>query len=305
MNGLPITELTDALLVSYRQHGGINHVDGANLPSRGAVVDITLDLLRLLFPGFFDDAVVHATELKADTVLRMDSVAGRLEDEICKSLGCLEPDRSTMEHRSRARALVGEFLRRLPSIRALLQTDVEAAFQGDPAARSREEIITSYPFIEAVAVQRLAHELHRQGVPLLPRMMTEWAHGRTGIDIHPGASIGSHFFIDHGTGTVIGETCILGNHVKVFHGVTLGATSTSGGQALRGRKRHPTIEDHVTIYSGAVILGGETVIGRNSTIGGNVFLLHSIPPDSTVVMEETRVRVLPKRGRATDLDYQI
>lgn len=305
MNGLPITELTDALLVSYRQHGGINHVDGANLPSRGAVVDITLDLLRLLFPGFFDDAVVHASEIKADTVLRMDSVAGRLEDEVCKSLGCTDSDRSTVEHRARSRALVGEFLRRLPSIRALLQTDVEAAFQGDPAARSREEIITAYPFIEAVAVQRLAHELHRQGVPLLPRMMTEWAHGRTGIDIHPGASIGSHFFIDHGTGTVIGETCILGNHVKVFHGVTLGATSTSGGQALRGRKRHPTIEDHVTIYSGAVILGGETVIGRNSTIGGNVFLLHSIPPDSTVVMEETRVRVLPKRGRATDLDYQI
>lgn len=305
MNELPITELTDALLVSYRQHGGINHVDGANLPSRGAVVDITLELLRLLFPGFFDDAVVHASELKADTVLRMDSVAGRLEDEICKSLACTDSDRSTVEHRARSRALVGEFLRRLPFIRALLQTDVEAAFQGDPAARSREEIITAYPFIEAVAVQRLAHELHRQGVPLLPRMMTEWAHGRTGIDIHPGASIGSHFFIDHGTGTVIGESCILGNHVKIFHGVTLGATSTSGGQALRGRKRHPTIEDHVTIYSGAVILGGETIIGRNSTIGGNVFLLQSVPPDSTVVMEETRVRVLPKRGRTADLDYQI
>ncbi|MFM8418861.1 MAG: serine O-acetyltransferase EpsC [Verrucomicrobiota bacterium] len=305
MNDLPVTELTDALLVSYRQHGGINHVDGANLPSRGAVVDITLDLLRLLFPGFFDDAVVHASELKADTALRVDSVAGRLEDEVCKSLGCTDSGRSTVEHRARSRALVGDFLRRLPSIRALLQTDVEAAFQGDPAARSREEIITAYPFIEAVAVQRLAHELHRQGVPLLPRMMTEWAHGRTGIDIHPGASIGSHFFIDHGTGTVIGETCVLGNHVKVFHGVTLGATSTSGGQALRGRKRHPTIEDHVTIYSGAVILGGETVIGRNSTIGGNVFLLQSVPPDSTVVMEETRVRVLPKRGRTSDFDYQI
>lgn len=305
MNDLPVTELTDALLVSYRQHGGINHVDGANLPSRGAVVDITLDLLRLLFPGFFDDAVVHASELKADTALRVDSVAGRLEDEVCKSLGCTDSQRSTVEHRARSRALVGDFLRRLPSIRALLQTDVEAAFQGDPAARSREEIITAYPFIEAVAVQRLAHELHRQGVPLLPRMMTEWAHGRTGIDIHPGASIGSHFFIDHGTGTVIGETCVLGNHVKVFHGVTLGATSTSGGQALRGRKRHPTIEDHVTIYSGAVILGGETVIGRNSTIGGNVFLLQSVPPDSTVVMEETRVRVLPKRGRTSDFDYQI
>ncbi len=305
VNGLPITELTDALLVSYRQHGGINHVDGANLPSRGAVVEITRELLRLMFPGFFDDAVVHAAELKADTVLRMDSVAGRLEDEVCKSLRCFDAGHSATEDRARARALAGAFLRRLPAVRALLQTDVEAAFHGDPAARNREEIITSYPFIEAVAVQRLAHELHLQGVPLLPRMMTEWAHGRTGIDIHPGASMGSHFFIDHGTGTVIGETCVIGNHVKVFHGVTLGATSTSGGQALRGKKRHPTIEDHVTIYSGAVILGGDTVIGRGSTVGGNVFLLQSVPPDSVVVSEETKVRVIPKRSRGPENDYQI
>lgn len=306
MNDLPVTELTDALLVSYRQHGGINHVDGANLPSRGAVVDITLDLLRLLFPGFFDDAVVHASELKADTALRVDSVAGRLEDEVCKSLGCTDSGRSTVEHRARSRALVGDFLRRLPSIRALLQTDVEAAFQGDPAARSREEIITAYPFIEAVAVQRLAHELHRQGVPLLPRMMTEWAHGRTGIDIHPGASIGSHFFIDHGTGTVVGETTIIGDHVKLYHGVTLGAKSTADVEQLRGRKRHPTIEDHVTIYPGATVLGGETVIGEGSTLGGNVFLTQSVPPHSLVVFEGVSVKVMDKRRRERpSADFQI
>lgn len=302
----PVTELTAALLVSYRRHGGINHLDGANLPSRGTVVDITQSLLRLLFPGFFDDKVVHSAELKAETALAIDSVAGRLEDEICKSLGCFDcPDPAVKDPRRTAHDLTAHFLRRLPTVRELLQTDVDAAFQGDPAARSREEIITSYPFIEAIAVQRLAHELHEAGVPLLPRMMTEWAHSRTGIDIHPGARIGTHFFIDHGTGTVIGETCVIGNRVKIFHGVTLGATSTSGGQALRGKKRHPTIEDNVTIYSGAVILGGETVIGSGSTIGGNVFLLQSVPPESVVMAEEFKVRVLPKRSRGAAVDFQI
>lgn len=302
----PVTELTDALLVSYRRHGGINHVDGANLPSRGAVVEITRDLLRLLFPGFFDDKVVHSSELKAETALLMDSVATRLEDEVCKSLGCFGcPDPALTDPRRSAFALVTGFLRKLPQVRELLQTDVEAAFEGDPAARSREEIITAYPFIEAIAVQRLAHVLQETGVPLLPRMMTEWAHSRTGIDIHPGARIGTHFFIDHGTGTVIGETCVIGNRVKIFHGVTLGATSTSGGQALRGKKRHPTIEDNVTIYSGAVILGGETVIGAGSTIGGNVFLLESVPPDSVVLNEQIKTRVMPKKNRLAAIDWQI
>jgi serine O-acetyltransferase len=302
----PITELTDGLLISYRRHGGINHVDGTNLPSRGAVVDITRDLLRLLFPGFFDDKVVHSADLRAETALLLDSTAGRLEDEVYKSLHCVGcPDPRLTDSRRAAQELVVGFLRRLPSVRELLQTDVEAAFQGDPAARSREEIITAYPFIEAIAVQRVAHELHERGVPLLPRMMTEWAHGRTGIDIHPGARIGTHFFIDHGTGTVIGETCVLGHHVKIFHGVTLGATSTSGGQALRGKKRHPTIEDEVTIYSGAVILGGETIIGARSTIGGNVFLLHSVPADSVVLMEDFKLKIMPKRDRNPGLDWQI
>lgn len=302
----PVTELTDALLVSYRRHGGINHVDGANLPSRGAVVEIAKDLLRLLFPGFFDDKVVHSSELKAETALLMDSVGGRLEDEVCKSLSCFQcPDPAVADPRRAAFTLTAKFLRRLPAVRELLQTDVDAAFEGDPAARSREEIITAYPFIEAIAVQRLAHELQEAGVPLLPRMMTEWAHSRTGIDIHPGARIGTHFFIDHGTGTVIGETCVIGNRVKIFHGVTLGATSTSGGQALRGKKRHPTIEDNVTIYSGAVILGGETVIGAGSTIGGNVFLLQSVPPDSVVLNEEIKTRVMPKKNRLAVMDWQI
>lgn len=302
----PVTELTQLLLESYRRHGGINHLDGVNLPSKGAVVEIVGELLRLLLPGFFDDRLFHSSELQAETALRIDSVSIRLEDEIYKSLRCFDcPDPALRDPRPGAVELTLQFLRQLPWIRELLQTDVDAAFQGDPAARTREEVIVAYPFVEAIAVHRLAHELHVRGVPLLPRIMSEWAHGRTGTDIHPGASIGSHFFLDHGTGTVIGETCIIGRRVKMFHGVTLGATSTSGGQALRGKKRHPTIEDDVTIYSGAVILGGETVVGRGSTIGANVFLMQSVPPDSIVLMEEVRARVMAKRDKSHYIDFQI
>lgn len=302
----PVTELTQLLLESYRRHGGINHLDGVNLPSKGAVVEIVGELLRLLLPGFFDDQLFHSSELQAETALRIDSVSIRLEDEIYKSLRCFDcPDPALRDPRPGAVELTLQFLRQLPWIRELLQTDVDAAFQGDPAARTREEVIVAYPFVEAIAVHRLAHELHVRGVPLLPRIMSEWAHGRTGTDIHPGASIGSHFFLDHGTGTVIGETCIIGRRVKMFHGVTLGATSTSGGQALRGKKRHPTIEDDVTIYSGAVILGGETVVGRGSTIGANVFLMQSVPPDSIVLMEEVRARVMAKRDKSHYIDFQI
>lgn len=301
-----MTDLTQALLESYRRHGGINHLDGINLPSKGAVVEIVRDLLALILPGFFDERLIHSSELQAETALRIDSVSGRLEDEIYKSLRCFDcEDVALRNPRPIAFERTRQFLQQLPRIRELLQTDVDAAFQGDPAARSREEIIVAYPFVESVAVHRLAHELQRLGVPLLPRIMSEWAHSRTGTDIHPGASIGSHFFLDHGTGTVIGETCIIGNHVKMFHGVTLGATSTSGGQALRGKKRHPTIENRVTIYSGAVILGGDTIIGSGSTIGANVFLMGSVPPDSVVLMEEVHARVFSKKDRAIYLDFQI
>jgi serine O-acetyltransferase len=302
----PVTELTHSLLESYSRHGGINRLDGANLPSRGVVAEITQDLLRLVFPGFFDGNVIHSSELRAETALQIDSIAGRLEDEVYKSLRCVEcAEEARRDPRNQARELVIDFLRKLPQVRSLLQTDIEAAFEGDPAARTREEIILAYPFTEVIAVHRLAHELFLRQVPLLPRIMSEWAHSRTGADIHPGATIGSHFFLDHGTGTVIGETCVIGSRVKMFHGVTLGATSTSGGQALRGRKRHPTIEDRVTIYSGAVILGGETVIGARCTIGANVFLLRSVPPDSTVVLENPAMRVLSKLDRAGVVDFQI
>jgi serine O-acetyltransferase len=186
----------------------------------------------------------------------------------------------------------------------LLQTDTEAAFQGDPAALSKEEVIVAYPFIEAIAVQRLAHELYLQKIPLIPRIMTEWAHSRTGMDLHPGARIGSHFFIDHGTGTVIGETAVIGDHVKMYQGVGLVARSLAGGQSLKGQKRHPTIENGVTIYANATIVGGETVIGAGSTIGASVFLTQSVPPNSLVTYEKTDVKVSNKKNRIT-ADFEI
>jgi serine O-acetyltransferase len=302
-----VTQLTDQLIVSYARAGGINHLDGKNLPSKTVIAAITVDLLRLLFPGFFDERPVHSSELKVEMVSLMDSVCGRLEDEVHKALEYAPPEGTARgDLRPRARELTLEFLGNLPAVRDLLKTDADAAYTGDPAARSQEEIIVAYPFMEAIAVQRLAHELHRRGVALLPRIMTEWAHSRTGMDLHPGAQIGSHFFVDHGTGTVVGETCVIGRHVKMYHGVTLGAKSTGAVEQLRGRKRHPTIEDNVTIYPGATILGGETVIGEGSTIGGNVFLTTSVPPHSLVVFEGVTVKVMDKRERAGQrVDFQI
>ncbi|MDA1274288.1 MAG: serine O-acetyltransferase [Verrucomicrobia bacterium] len=304
---ITVTQLTDQLIASYARAGGINHLDGVNLPAKSAIATITVDLLRLLFPGFFDEKTIHSSEIKMETANLMDSVQGRLEDEIHKSLeysGDATPRNRDL--RGEARELTGEFLSKLSAIRELLQTDAEAAFNGDPAALSKEEVIVAYPFIEAIAVQRMAHELYRKQIALIPRLMTEWAHSRTGMDMHPGAKIGTHFFVDHCTGTVIGETSEIGNHVKLYQGVGLVARSLSGGQKLRGTKRHPTIQDHVTIYSGATIVGGETVIGEGSTIGANVFLMHSVPPHSLVLYEEVNVKVLQKRGRDPEAaDYQI
>jgi len=301
-----VTQLTNQLVASYARVGGINHLDGKNLPSKRAIAVITVDLLRLLFPGFFDEKPVHSSEIKVVTAELLDSVLGALEDEIRKSLEYDPPESlSKKEITAAAHNLTVDFLGCLPHVREILQTDMEAAFDGDPAAKSKEEVLVSYPFIEAIAVQRLAHELYLKDVALIPRIMTEWAHARTGMDLHPGAKIGSHFFVDHCTGTVVGETAIIGNHVKMYHSVTLGAKSTAGGQQLRGKKRHPTIEDRVTIYPGATILGGETVIGAGSTIGGNVFIMNSVAPNSLVVYDGLDMRVLNKRDRTTVVDFQI
>lgn len=285
------------ILESYETVGGLNNTDGLNLPSKRAVSSICEDLLQVLFPGFHDEEAVHREFLDELTRQRVTSLAERLEDEICKSLRIGDPDCP----KSRAREILAGFLEALPEIRELLQTDIEAAYEGDPAAASSEEIILSYPFVEAIAIQRTAHRLYRAAVPLIPRMMTEWAHSRTGIDIHPGAEIGTHFFIDHGTGVVIGETCRIGHHVKLYHGVTLGARSfqrDEEGHIVKGGKRHPDVEDHVTIYPNSTVLGGETVIGERSTIGANVFLMQSVPARSLVFYEEKQLNVVAKRPRS-------
>lgn len=292
---------------SYAQVGGINHLDGKNLPSKSVIAGLTADLLRLLFPGFFDQRTIHSSELKVEMVALMDSVLERLEDEIYKSLEYAPPrGRARKELRSLAHQWTLDFLGSLPRLRELLKTDVDAAYNGDPAALSQEEIIVAYPFVESISVQRMGHELYLREVALLPRIMAEWAHSRTGMDLHPGAQIGTHFFVDHCTGTVVGETTIIGDHVKLYHGVTLGAKSTADVEQLRGKKRHPTIEDRVTIYPGATILGGETVIGEGSTIGGNVFLTQSVPPHSLVVFEGVTMKVVDKRQRERPrADFQI
>jgi serine O-acetyltransferase len=301
-----VSKLTNDLVASYAQFGGINHLDGKNLPSKRAITAITQDLLRLLFPGFFDEKLIHSSEIKVKTAALLDSLFGELEDEIRKSLEYQPPaGLKKKDIPAEAHKLTTDFLAGLPCIRETLQTDVEAAFNGDPAAASKEEIIVSYPFIEAISVQRLAHELYRKNIALIPRIMSEWAHARTGMDLHPGAKIGHHFFVDHCTGTVVGETAIIGNHVKMYHGVTLGAKSTAAGQQLRGKKRHPTIEDRVTIYPGATILGGETIIGAGSTIGGNVFIMDSVQPNSLVIYDGLDMRVLSKNDKNGAIDFQI
>jgi len=293
---LTVSQLTERLVASYARVGGINHLDGKNLPSKQAISAVTVNLLRLLFPGFFDEKLVHSSEIKVETATLLDSVLGSLEDEIRKSLEYNPPpELPKKELRSIAHAYTLEFLDSLPRLRELLQTDTEAAFNGDPAALSKEEVIVAYPCIETIAVQRMAHELYLNKIPLIPRIMTEWAHARSGMDLHPGAQIGSHFFVDHCTGTVIGETSIVGDHVKMYQGVGLVAKSLAKGQQLRGLKRHPTIEDRVTLYAGATIMGGDTVVGEGSTIGANVFLTSSVPAHSFVVQEEAKVKVMSKK----------
>jgi serine O-acetyltransferase len=275
-------EIVKNLMTSYREVGGINHVDCGNLPSKRAIATLCEDLLHLMFPGFFSDEAVSSDEIEMITNEMVASVRDRMSVEVRRSLRLRNPEG---DNREAANTLVCRILGKLPGVRALLRTDLEAAFEGDPAAESFEEVILAYPGLEAIATQRLAHLLYSEGVPLIPRMMTEWAHSRTGIDIHPGAKIGPHFFIDHGTGVVIGETCEIGQHVKLYQGVGLVARSLAAGQQLKGKKRHPTIEDDVIIYANTTILGGQTIIGEGSTIGGNIWLTESVPPGTKVLLK--------------------
>lgn len=269
-----LAEITRSLLEDYEKGRDIDCLDGACYPTRTEVAALIRQLRGILLPGFRGET---AADTIRETLLRlqgqMDAVMGA--------------DADTME-------LCLAFFRQLPEIRAMLQTDLQAAFDGDPAASGKAEIIFSYPGLFAITVYRLAHVLHQLGVPMIPRIMTEHAHSVTGIDIHPGASIGDYFFIDHGTGIVIGETTVIGRRVKIYQGVTLGGLSTRGGQSLRGTKRHPTIGDDVTIYANAAILGGNTVIGHNCVIGASAFITESVPPCTTVSMKDRPMEYRPR-----------
>ncbi len=287
-----LADAISGILTSYREHGNINHLDGCNLPSRSEIADLLDDMMSLVFPGYFVHEQLDELTCRYFVGERCARILRRLETTIGRVLSVPEfsqtGDAST---RRDATALALEFLQGIPDIRAVLDTDVQAALAGDPAATCAPQVITSYPGIEAVVVHRLAHRLFMLDVPLIPRMMSELVHSRTGIDIHPGATIGRSFFIDHGTGVVVGETSRIGERVKLYQGVTLGALSVRvsiDSQSLE--RRHPALEDDVTVYAGATILGGDTVIGRGSVIGGNVWLTHSVPAGTTVVLDQPQLK---------------
>jgi len=292
-DGLQADKLLDALQESYEAHPETTRMNVQNILNRDLLTDILEKLREILFPGFYDRSRIRAEYVRFIAGEKLEYVQHHLTKQVSIALGtdelCVDCERSVLQ--ARAEALVNDFLNQLPALREILATDVQAGYDGDPAAYSTDEIILSYPGLSAITTYRIAHELWIRKIPLIPRIMTEYAHSKTGIDIHPGATIGRYFFIDHGTGIVIGETTIIGDNVKIYQGVTLGGLSTRKGQALKGTKRHPTIGNKVTNYSGASILGGETVIGDNVTVGGNTFIVTSVPADMRV------------SARAPELEY--
>ncbi|MEQ2579472.1 serine O-acetyltransferase EpsC [Hominiventricola aquisgranensis] len=286
-----ISQITKSILDDYGTGRNIDKMDLFNQPSKEEIIAIVEDLLKIVYPGYYRDRSYKIYNIKSNSTVTIEDVAYHLNKQILLALKYTAKEENDVEKLTeQAEKDTVTFLKKIPDVRAMLETDLEAAFQGDPAAKYRDEIILSYPGMFAITVNRLAHELFLLEVPLIPRIMTEYAHSITGIDIHPGATIGKYFFIDHGTGVVVGETTVIGDRVKIYQGVTLGALSTRGGQKLRDVRRHPTIEDDVTIYSGASILGGETVVGKNSVIGSNVFITSSIPADTKVSMKDQDLR---------------
>ena len=271
-----IQELEELILRDYEGGRVIDRLEQFMQPDGAVIEELIGKLFRIVFPGYFRDYTYRVYNLKNSISNLWEDIACHLNEQIAIAL------KDGQDDGAEAPRITAEFMRRLPGIRGLVDLDLKAAFDGDPSAGSPEEIIISYPGLYATTVNRLAHVLYELNVPLIPRIMTECAHSKTGIDIHPGAAIGRYFFIDHGTGIVIGETSVIGDNVKIYQGVTLGALSTRGGQRLHGTKRHPTIEDNVTIYAGASILGGDTVIGHDSIIGSNAFITRSVEPGTRV-----------------------
>ncbi|MDA1050611.1 MAG: serine acetyltransferase [Planctomycetota bacterium] len=312
-----LPRLTDRIVSTYTEVGTINHLGHCPLPKYEEIIGALEDLKEILYPGYrrreglhMGNVTYHVGDLVDrlhDTLTTQIARALHHEDRVSEGVEVCEDQ---LDYEAKGQAMAIDFLERLPGLRKVLAKDVEAAFVGDPACKNLDEVIFCYPGLEAVTVYRLAHELHKIGVPFIPRMMTEWAHKETGIDIHPGAQIGRHFFIDHGTGVVIGETCEIGNHVKLYQGVTLGALSfptDADGKIIRNMKRHPTLEDRVVIYASATVLGGKTVIGHDSVIGSSVWLTKSVAPHTTVTIESPKLRIRAEvpDDLNPDANYQI
>jgi serine O-acetyltransferase len=304
-----IRNLTKAILKSYEDEELIIKIETRDGINSHIIQEIMENLRILIFAGFFGKKRIKKDSIEYYVGELLENLTYHLGKQVARALLNDRDDESAAE--LEAVSIAHAFLGRIPDVRRLLATDVAASFDGDPAAFNSDEIIWSYPGIYAITIYRLAHELYLLGVPLIPRMMTEFAHSRTGIDIHPGATIGDHFFIDHGTGIVIGETATIGNFVKIYQGVTIGAMSTRGGQVLKGVKRHPTIEDHVTIYSGASILGGSTIIGEGVVVGSNAFITKSIPEKTRVSVKNPELQFKGDEKRSVEFnqdefwDYMI
>ena len=286
-------EIVDIILEDYRNGRSIDRMDPFAHPDKQVVIDMIGKLMRIVYPGFTRDKNYRIYNTHHNVSMLIEDVMYNLNKQLTM---VFRPEMGEEGAAQKAQKISLDFFRAIPELRAVIQTDVDAFYEGDPAAYSTDEIVYCYPGMFAITVYRLAHILYTMGVPLLPRIMTEHAHSVTGIDINPGATIGKYFFIDHGTGIVIGETTVIGDHVKIYQGVTLGALTTRGGQSLRGKRRHPTIEDNVTIYAGASILGGATVIGRDSVIGSNVFITSSIPPCTTVSVKSQELQIRQRCG---------
>lgn len=308
-----LPQIVDNLVQSVLAEPRMQHLNRVLLPNRDEIISCVKDLRQLIFPGYFGKQGLTRENLP----FRIGELVLELTDKLYAQVRCCLRFRSQSADAPmagddcadcdrEAAEIVSKFLDRMPAVRAMLADDLMAHFDGDPAAQTPEETVFCYPGLFAITVQRMAHEFYNLNVPMLPRIMTEYAHSLTGIDIHPGAKLGARLFIDHGTGVVIGETTVIGGNVKIYQGVTLGALAPAFGQALRGHRRHPTIEDDVTIYAGATILGGDTVIGKGALIGGNVFITSSVPPLNQVSAEPPKLKYRDRRPKGREfLDFQI
>lgn len=295
LNEQRVEYIVQAILTDYEDNRAINKRDIYNRPDKKAIIEIVEKLMMIIYPGYYGDKVYRSYSLKNNMSAAIEDVIYHLHKQIMVVLRYTLETENNSEVEERAETVTYDFMEKIPQIRAFLDTDIQAAFDGDPAAKSKDEVILSYPGMYAISVYRIAHELFLLDVPMIPRIMTEHAHSVTGIDIHPGAEIGRFFFTDHGTGVVIGETTFIGEHVKIYQGVTLGGLSTKGGQKFKGVKRHPTLMDNVTVYSNSSILGGETVIEENVVVGGNAFVTESVARDSRVTVKAQELQVKNKR----------